>query len=472
MITLASPRHAWPNYANSRAVNTVSASIQPTRVRYQVMAYLLALSFLTYFDRVCIVRVQKEIQSELIISDQQMGLVLGAFWLAYSLFEIPGGWLGDRFGARLTLTRVVFFWSFFTVLTGCSVGFFSLLLVRFLFGMGEAGAYPNMARVQSAWLSSQARGRAGGMLWLAARWGGAFSPFLFAALLRWLDSPEMQPWKEMIPGLAGVSSWRIGFWIAGLIGFLWCIGFYTWFRDDPAKKSTVNHAELDLIRDQPRDEAASHARIPFRQLCTMLLQNRSLLALAGFYFFGSFGWSFFVSWMPKYLDTVHHYTFDQSESIWKQPLLYGGVSCLVGGMLSDWFIRRSGRRWLGRALFPLCGLSIAATAIFCVRLVDTAESAIVLMCIAGAAFDFGQGATWASIVDIGGLYAGTAAGFINMLGNQGNVIQPYIGSWIFTHLGWNPLFAVYACAFLAAASMWFFINPTQRFHDKRQDADA
>lgn len=432
------------------------------------MGFLLVLSFLTYFDRVCIVRVQKEIQSELTISDQQMGLVLGAFWLAYSLFEIPGGWLGDRYGARLTLTRVVFFWSLFTVLTGCASGIVSLLVIRFLFGMGEAGAYPNMAKVQSAWLPSAARGRAGGLLWLAARWGGAFSPFLFAALLRLIDSPSVVAWRSLIPGLAEVSSWRIGFWIAGFLGFIWCLWFYLWFVDDPAKKPTVNASELELIRGKEQSNKATPPRMPFRELFRNLLASRSLLAIAGFYFFGSFGWSFFVSWMPKYLDQVHHYTFDQSESIWKQPLLYGGVSCLLGGMLSDWLVRRTARKWLGRALFPFCGLTVAAIAIFCVRWVNNPEDAIILMCVAGAAFDFGQGATWASIVDIGGLYAGTAAGFINMLGNQGNVIQPYIGMWIFSHFGWNPLFAVYAIAFMASASMWFWINPSKRFHDTHE----
>lgn len=441
---------------------------RPTHVRYQVMAFLLALSFLTYFDRVCIVRVQLEIQSELSISKSQMGLILGAFWLAYSLFEIPGGWLGDRFGTRLTLTRVVFFWSLCTVLTGCATGFISLLLVRFLFGMGEAGAYPNMARVQSAWLPQESRGRAGGWLWLAARWGGAFSPFLFAALLRLIDSPTARFWMTNIPGLADISSWRIGFWIAGLIGFIWCMWFYFWFRDDPAKKPSVNEAELTWIRSGRKPQQEQSQRVPFQILLRKLLRSRSLLAIAGFYFFGSFGWSFFVSWMPLYLKEVHHYTFAESESIWKQPLLYGGISCLCGGLLSDWFVRRTGRKWLSRALFPFCGLSIAAGAIFCVRFVDNPDDAMILMCIAGAAFDFGQGATWASIVDIGGLYAGTAAGFINMIGNQGNVIQPYIGQLIFDQLGWNTLFLVYAGAFLTSASMWFWIDPTQPFHKPGQ----
>jgi MFS transporter, ACS family, glucarate transporter len=437
----------------------------PTRVRYAVMAFLLVLSFLTYFDRVCIVRVQREIQTELSLSDEQMGLVLGAFWLAYALFEIPSGWLGDRYGARLTLTRVVLAWSLFTLLSGAAWGFLSLLAFRFLFGAGEAGAYPNMARVQAAWLSPAARGRAGGWLWLAARWGGAFSPFLFAALIRSLDAPGVRAALAVVPGLAETSGWRLGFWLAGLLGLVWCLAFYPWFRDDPADKRSVNAAELALIRsgrtagEVPGDGHADPG------MWRALVSSRSLQAMACLYIFGSFGWSFFVSWMPRYLLDVHGMKFDQSESVWKQPLLYGGVSCLLGGLLSDWLVRATGRKWLGRALFPFAGLTTAAAAIYSVRFVHDPDDAVLLMCLAGAAHDFGQGANWASIVDIGGRYAGTAAGFINMLGNLGNTLQPTIGAWVFNRYGWNTLFFVYAGTFLCAASMWLVIDPRRPFHE-------
>src|SRR4051794_6731286 len=151
---------------------------RPTHVRFGVMAFLCALSFLTYFDRVCIMRASADIQRDLRLDDAQMGMVFSAFWLAYGLFEIPMGWWGDRFGSRRALTRIVLAWSLFTALSGSALGFLSLLSFRFLFGIGEAGAYPNMARVQSRWLPAQAIGRAGGLLWLTARWGGAFSPLI------------------------------------------------------------------------------------------------------------------------------------------------------------------------------------------------------------------------------------------------------------------------------------------------------
>src|SRR4051794_39444905 len=179
------------------------------------MAMLCALSFLTYFDRLCIVRAQGDIQRDLSIGDAQMGLVLGAFWLAYCLFEIPGGWMGDRFGARRTLTRIVLAWSVFTALSGCAAGFASLLTCRFLFGVGEAGAYPNMARVQSRWLSPRERARMGGLLWLFARWGGAFALPLIGVFITAVESAPIMRLRHNLAGvplLRAVSdggSWRL-----------------------------------------------------------------------------------------------------------------------------------------------------------------------------------------------------------------------------------------------------------------------
>src|SRR6476661_4512607 len=205
-----------------------------TRVRVSVMAFLCVLSFLTYYDRQCIVRAQESIQASLTISDEQMGIVFGTFWLAYALFEIPGGWMGDRMGARFTITRIVLAWSLFTVLTGAATGLFSLLLFRFLFGAGEAGAYPNMARIQSRWLPIVERARAGGILWLMARWGAAFAPVIFGTMTRGIVSLQSNISDSNSLGwLASAPAWRIAFFASGLLGVVWCLAFYPWFRDDP-----------------------------------------------------------------------------------------------------------------------------------------------------------------------------------------------------------------------------------------------
>src|SRR6185369_2183048 len=167
----------------------------------------------------------------------------------------------------------------------------------------------------------------------------------------------------------------------------------------------------------------------------------SLWALAIYYFCGSFGWSFFVSWMPKYMEKVQHVPFEESEWSSAFPLICGGVACLAGGILSDALVKRTGRRRFGRAIFPVTGCLLAAGAMVAITQAQTAGDATILMCIASAAFDFGQGAAWASIVDIGGRNAGIATGFINTVGNLAHAAQPYVGARVFHTFGWNALFS-------------------------------
>ncbi len=446
----------------------LAAHDQSSRVRFRVVAFLCVLSFLTYYDRQCIVRAQESIQAALVITDEQMGLVLGAFWLAYSLFEIPSGWLGERMGARITLTRIVLAWSLFTALTGAATGFVTLLTYRFLFGVGEAGAFPNMARIQSRWLPLAERARAGGVLWLMARWGAAFAPLIFGTLTRQIESLQAAAGSSGILGwFASVPSWRWGFVASGVLGVLWCLAFYPWFRDDPAEKPSVKPAELRHIV-AGRGDVASHGHAP--DVWRRLFGSPSLCAMALYYVFGTFGWSFYVSWMPRYMKEVHGIAFEQSEIASALPLVCGGIACLVGGVLSDAVVRRTGWRRLGRAMFPVCGCLVAAIAMLLIPRVSTQREATILMCVAAAAFDFGQAANWASIVDIGGRHAALSMGLINMIGNLGASAQPYIGARIFNTFGWNTLFVVYAGAFLLAMATWAVINPTRTFYEERTPA--
>lgn len=444
-----------------------SSLVQKTsRVRGKVMAFLCVLSFLTYYDRQCIVRAQHTIQEDLALDDKQMGLVFGAFWLAYALFEIPGGWLGDRLGARLTLTRIVVAWSLFTAATGLATGFVTLLTYRLMFGAGEAGAYPNMARVQSRWLPTSERARAGGLLWLCARFGAAFAPLIFgrimstaAVLQSAVGHSSAGQWFSTVPG------WRIAFFASGCVGAVWCLAFYPWFRDEPRDKSSVSPSELRHIELGRGAMGAAHHMD--RRTWRRLLASPSVWAMALYYFCGSVGWSFYVSWMPRYLNDVHGLTFEKSEWSSAWPLLCGGVACLVGGIASDALVRRTGWRRLGRAVFPVAGCLTAAAATLAIPQVSTQREATILMCLAAAAFDFGQGANWATLVDIGGRYAGVSTGFINMVGNFGHAVQPYVGALIFPVYGWPALFGAYAAAYVTAMSMWLFINPTRTFYEGR-----
>ncbi|MCE9547421.1 MAG: MFS transporter [Planctomycetia bacterium] len=446
-----------------------AAGQRATHKRYIVMALLGLLAFLTYFDRVSIVRAKTEIKAEFGLEDWQMGLVMGSFWLAYALFELPAGWMGDRFGSRSTLTRIVLAWSLFTALSGSAVGLLSLLSCRFLFGVGEAGAFPNMARVQSRWVPVGSRARASGMLWLMARWGGAFAPLIFGTMMQGIKSPRFQSMMAGVPGLSHLThmaAWRLGFWISGLLGLLWVAAFWPWFRDHPSEKKSVNEAELELITAGAPPEVKGHT-MP-RGMWGALLTSRSLWAMGIYYLCGSFGWSFFVSWMDKYFNDVHKVTYKNSEWSVAMPLFFGGITCLVGGALCQALVRRTGwMRW-GRAVFPLGGALVAAVAMLAMQWAKTPQQATVLFCVTAIAYDFGQAANWATIIDIGGKYSGTAAGLINMIGNIANAFQPLIATFIFNSIGWNWLFRIYALAFVIAACMWLIIDPRRTFYAGRE----
>jgi MFS family permease len=438
----------------------------PTRKRFIVMVFLGTLAFLTYFDRVCITRAEPDIKADLQISDKQMGLIMGAFWLAYALFELPTGYMGDRYGARGTLTRIVLAWSLFTALSGSATGFYSLFAWRFLFGVGEAGAFPNMARVQSRWLPVASRATASSMLWLLARWGGAFSPLIFGGMMEMLGSRGFRSMLAALPGLSRfehTASWRLAFWLSGIIGLFWIAAFWLWFRDHPSEKTSVNQAELDLITKDAPPETRGHG-MP-AGAWRALFSCPSLWAMGVFYLFGSFGWSFFVSWMPKFFNDVQGVKYARVGFMASLPLFLGGISCLLGGALSHHLVHRTGRKRLYRAIFPLIGATTAGVAMYCVKFADSPAAATALLCVAAVGFDFGQAANWATIVDLGGRYAGSAAGFINMVGNMGQAFQPFIGAMIFGALGWDTLFLVYAIAFFLAASMWLLIDPTKPFYE-------
>ena len=279
---------------------SLTAEAQATRVRYGVLAWVCSLSMLTYIDRVAIKSVRPEMQGELGLSNEQFAYIFAAFGLAYALFEVPSGWLGDRIGPRKVLARIVFAWSLFTALTGLvwhfawlNTGirvtlpfsgieavlfdaFILLVLVRFLFGMGEAGAYPNIARAMKSWFPYRQRGLGQGLLWTFGRWGGAISPLL-------------------IGFISQVVGWRGAFVFFGVVGVVWVVFFYLWFRDTPREHPGVNAAELALIEQGN----GSTGRLPPLSWRT-LLASPTLWLLCLMYVCSNAGWSFFITWDVAY----------------------------------------------------------------------------------------------------------------------------------------------------------------------------
>lgn len=431
----------------------------PTRVRYGVLAFACSLSLITYLDRICIMRVKDDMRGDLGLSDAQFGWVFNAFTLGYLLFEVPGGWMGDVWGARRVLTRIVLWWSAFTALTGAvwsftlgaeasvfgliNGGFLLLLLVRFLFGCGEAGAYPNLARVTGNWFPFQERGLALGAIWTCARLGGAMAPFVIGRLTH-------------------VLGWRAAFWALGLIGIAWCTAFYPWFRNSPGEKPECNEAERELIQAGPYSTKASHGSAHAWPPLMVLLLSPSMWALCVASAGVSFGWYFYATWQFNFLQQVHHVSDEYAEVIAGLPFLTGAAGALIGGGLSDRLVRTIGRRW-GRSLIGVLGFGGAGLCVVLAGLVPASETwlAVTLLSLATFINDMAVPVIWAASTDIGGKFAGTVCGVMNMMGGLGPLISQWRTPIWRDSYGWTTTLAILSAGWFVAALGWLFVDASR-----------
>jgi MFS family permease len=377
-----------------------------------------------------------------------MGWAFFAFSIAYASFEIPGGWLGDRIGPRAVLMRVVTMWSAFTILTGWAWNFWSLLTFRFLFGVGEAGCFPNLAKVFSLWLPGHERVRAQGIMWLSARWGGAFTPLLVG----WMLSKDH---------LGLHYKWT--FLLFGLLGVVWAVLFWSWFRDNPRHHESVNAAELAIIGDSA-DRQVGHGAVPWE----LFLSSPSVWLLWLQYFCQNFSWYFYITWFPTYLKEKFITLTDMERALLAcVPLFFGGIGCLAAGMLSARLDRMLGsiartRRWLG-----VVGMSVAGVMLLISMQTDAPVASVLAIGLAALCNDLAMPGAWGACMDVGGRHAGALSGSMNMMGNAGGAIAPMVVPLVLaaTDNDWGLNITLFAVAYFLGAACWFFINSEERLHD-------
>lgn len=411
--------------------------MQPTQVRHKVLGFTILLGMVTYMDRVCISITSRDIQKDLSLTDFQMSLVFSAFTLAYGIFEIPTGYWGDRAGTRRVLTRIVTWWSAFTIATAAAFNYHSLLAIRFLFGAGEAGAWPNVGRTLSRWYPQSERGRAQGIFFTGAHFGAAFTPVLATWLLARMH-------------------WRWVFVIFGSVGFIWAVAWYRWFRDEPAEHRDVNEAERRHI-ELGRGPSGSHSLsgVPWGAI----FSSPNVLLLCAAYFAQSYGFYFFLTWMPTYLARVRGFSDTNVGWFAGLPMLFCVISDIFGGVTADWASRRFGLR-VGRA-------SVAATSYLCASLCMLAgtaatepRTAAVLLALAAGWASFLLGAAWGTVLDISGPNAGVVGGVMNTAGQIGGMLSPVIlGYVVQTWSDWNYPLYLTGVLFLLGAVCWLFIDP-------------
>jgi MFS transporter, ACS family, glucarate transporter len=445
------------------SISPASASARPTRVRYGVLGFCSLLAAITYLDRVSFGTVAPYVQREFGLTNGELGWLFTAFAFPYAIFEVPTGWMGDYFGARRTLIRIVLWWSVFTALTGSiypSLGvlaYGALLAVRFLFGIGEAGAFPNISRALANWFPSGQRGFAQGTIWMAGRFGGGITPLLVIMLM----------YTTLGAGGAKTTHWRHIFWILGGIGAFWCVAFYFWFRDRPDQHPSTNKAERDLILGSAALADEGHANVPWRRILT----DSNLRLLCLMYFCAAYGWYFNITWLPKYLGEFYGVT-EESFGVWSFSLLngvlLGSLACLAGGLMTDFFIRRTGNRKWGRRLFGAIGHGTCAMFYFLSLTANDPWTFVTFVALAAFCNDLTMGAAWASCIDIGGKYAGIVSGCMNTVGNLGGAVAGFATGWALDYyktspeMGWKVNFISYGVVYLIAVVLWMRFDATKQ----------
>jgi ACS family glucarate transporter-like MFS transporter len=403
------------------------------RDRYIVLSLLILLFAITYLDRVCISVAGPRMQDELHIHPAAWGWVSAIFTLSYCLFEIPTGALGDRIGARRVLTRIVLWWSAFTALTGAVTGYPSLLLVRFLFGAGEAGAFPNAGVVVRRWFKPSDRGTIFGTFLLASQAGAALAPILVVPIqIRY--------------------GWRASFYAFGALGLLWAAAWYAWFRDSPAEKQNAT-APNQTISPPAASAHTSHEKFPLR----LALQSPSLRALLLTAFCYVYVYNFFQTWFHTFL--VRGRGFNESGLIFSfLPYLVAGVANLCGGLLSDRLVQRiglkNGRRYLGTgALIAAAAFALAAL------LTHRPVVGLALLALMYGAITFQQSIVFGVCLDIGREHSGGIVGLMNTSAQFGGLVGALAFGYIVEQFhSYDAPFVPMVALLLVGAISWFKVD--------------
>lgn len=404
------------------------------RYRYRVGALLFLLAVITYLDRVCISVAGPRIQEYLRIGPQQRGWVLGVFAIAYGVFEIPGGWMGDRFGPRVILTRIVLWWSAFTTLTGLVSSYSLLLITRFCFGAGEAGAFPNSSVAIARWFPLFERGRAFGVLSIGMQVGGALSPLL------------------VIP-LQARYGWRASFHIFALLGVAWAVVWFLWFRNSPAEKQGVPRSELAEV--QAETIHPGHG-LPWG----VAVRSGNFWAIMAMGLSYGYGYYFFAAWLHTFL--VRARGFSEKDLLFSTvPFICAACSNLAGGVTGDFLLKRfdlkAARRTVG-----VVGLGSAAVFMALAPLASSKLGALVFLSLSCGGLAFNQPMIFPLCIDVARECAGAMTGAVNAVTQVGAFLTAVAFGYLAEISGsYNLPLYVMAFVFGFGALLWLRIDPTQ-----------
>jgi MFS transporter, ACS family, glucarate transporter len=425
-------------------VETGWDSERPTRVRYLVLASACSLAVITYIHRVGFATASAELKTVLGLTDTHIGRLMAAFMIGYGVFEMPWGFLADRFGVRNVLAAIILGGSTLTASLAL-VGFLPggiglivtvLVLLRFAFGSFQAGTFPAISRTMADWMPTTERGSAQGAVWMSSRLGGSLAPLLIVGLFR------------------AMGDWKMPLVIVAALGFVWCAAVWPWFRNRPEEMPWVNRGERKLIESgRPVRAAHGHGDVPWGRM----LRSSNVWALCAMYGFLGFSGNFYLTLLPTYLKNHRHLDSQTASWLTSLPFAFGVVGCFLGGWFSDAVIRRWGKRW-GRRIIGATGLTLAGLAIVAVPWVEGVVPLGFLLILTFFGNDLAMAPAWAAAADIGERYTGVLSGAMNMMASFMAAIESLaLGGLLDAHNLVAP-FLILAASYALGTLCWIGVD--------------
>ena len=407
--------------------------------RWYILFLICVMYLITYLDRVNISTAAPVISKEFGFDKITMGIIFSAFVWAYAMFQVPGGWLSDRFGARKMLTIIVTYWSVMTAATAFATGAVSFTIVRFLFGVGEGGAFPGATRAMQLWYPRSERGFVQGITHSASRLGAAIAPPLVVFIIT-------------------KFGWREVFYICGAVGILWSIWWWFSYRNLPEEHGLVNAEEVAHIRGRDASGAVNKAQVAQKTQVPWgtLLKSPNMWAIMCAYFTYVYCLWIFLSWLPSYLVEFRHFTLIKVGIFASLPLWAGVVGDTVGGLATDWLLKKTGSTKIARRTVAMTGLLGCACCI--VPAAMATDAYVAVYCLTASMFflECTIGPSWSVPMDAGGKYSGTVSGMMNMAGNIGGALSPLVFGVLVQYGNWQAPFIVAACLLVVGSGVWLF----------------
>jgi sugar phosphate permease len=418
---------------------------QPTKTRWMVLLLISLMYMITYMDRTGISIAAPSMAKEFRLSQTEIGVVFSVFLWAYAIGQIPLGSLADRLGPRLVLLVIVPFWSLMTAMTAIAAGMASLIVIRFVFGLAEAGAFPTATRAMQLWFPKAERGIVHGVTHSFSRFAVAIVPFIAVSIMV-------------------AFGWRWIFYVFGAAGLLWSIAFYLLYRNLPEEHPGVNRSELAHIRGCAPDGTIKpvdlHQQLapPWRTI----FRSANMCYIAAGYCCFYYGTYFYMTWFPTYLLEYRHLSLKAVGVFASLPLLAGMVGDIVGGTLTDTVYRKTGKLKFSRRIVAAPAMLVSGLCLIPAAIAHSAGTAI--LCLTASLFflELVISPAWAVPMDVGGEYSGTVSGVMNMAGSLAASLSPIVFGALVQRGLWVTPFFISAAVLLAGALIWGFLIDPER----------